>query len=642
MTAETKYEFQTEARQILEMMVHSVYSNRDIFLRELISNASDALDKLRLESLTKEALSEMAKDLFIRIEVDREQRTLSVSDNGIGMNREEIMEFIGTIAKSGTKEYLQLLKQKKSANIPEELIGQFGVGFYSSFMVADQVVLVSKKAGEDRAWIWKSSGDGSYTLDETERQGNGTTVTLHLKEPDEEAGIKDYTNEWTIRSIVKKYSDFISYPVKMEIEKNAEDGETTKEETILNSRKAIWMRSENDVEEKEYNEFYKYITHDMEEPLHRIVFSMEGTTQFRGLLFIPAKAPFDLFQPEQHAGISLYIKRVFIMSECRDLVPDYLRFVRGVIDSEDLPLNISREILQDDPLVRTIRKGTTRKVLNELDKILKNDRTKYEKFWKEFGAVLKEGIIQDNSNMENILHLSLFHSTESGDGFTTLDEYLSRAKEDQEGIYYITGQSLDKLSNSPQLEVFRDKGYEVLLLPEPVEEVMMNYVSEYEGKQFLSVAMSNVKPGSKDSEEIRKEKEQESESLKGLLDFMKNNLSDDIREVRISERLTSSASCLVSDEKGITPQMEKLLKAMGQEVPDVKKILEINPDHPVIKKMNSLLEEKGKDELLEDFARLLLDQAILSEGGEINDISGFKKRFSRVMDMALDKKSSPE
>jgi molecular chaperone HtpG len=558
------------------------------------------------------------------------------------MNREEIMEFIGTIAKSGTKEYLQLLKQKKSANIPEELIGQFGVGFYSSFMVADQVVLVSKKAGEDRAWIWKSSGDGSYTLDETERQGNGTTVTLHLKEPDEEAGIKDYTNEWTIRSIVKKYSDFISYPVKMEIEKNAEDGETTKEETILNSRKAIWMRSENDVEEKEYNEFYKYITHDMEEPLHRIVFSMEGTTQFRGLLFIPAKAPFDLFQPEQHAGISLYIKRVFIMSECRDLVPDYLRFVRGVIDSEDLPLNISREILQDDPLVRTIRKGTTRKVLNELDKILKNDRTKYEKFWKEFGAVLKEGIIQDNSNMENILHLSLFHSTESGDGFTTLDEYLSRAKEDQEGIYYITGQSLDKLSNSPQLEVFRDKGYEVLLLPEPVEEVMMNYVSEYEGKQFLSVAMSNVKPGSKDSEEIRKEKEQESESLKGLLDFMKNNLSDDIREVRISERLTSSASCLVSDEKGITPQMEKLLKAMGQEVPDVKKILEINPDHPVIKKMNSLLEEKGKDELLEDFARLLLDQAILSEGGEINDISGFKKRFSRVMDMALDKKSSPE
>jgi molecular chaperone HtpG len=642
MTAETKYEFQTEARQILEMMVHSVYSNRDIFLRELISNASDALDKLRLESLTKEALSEMAKDLFIRIEVDKEQRTLSVSDNGIGMNREEIMEFIGTIAKSGTKEYLQLLKQKKSANIPEELIGQFGVGFYSSFMVADQVVLVSKKAGEDRAWIWKSSGDGSYTLDETERQGNGTTVTLHLKEPDEEAGIKDYTNEWTIRSIVKKYSDFISYPVKMEIEKNAEDGETTKEETILNSRKAIWMRSENDVEEKEYNEFYKYITHDMEEPLHRIVFSMEGTTQFRGLLFIPAKAPFDLFQPEQHAGISLYIKRVFIMSECRDLVPDYLRFVRGVIDSEDLPLNISREILQDDPLVRTIRKGTTRKVLNELDKILKNDRTKYEKFWKEFGAVLKEGIIQDNSNMENILHLSLFHSTESGDGFTTLDEYLSRAKEDQEGIYYITGQSLDKLSNSPQLEVFRDKGYEVLLLPEPVEEVMMNYVSEYEGKQFLSVAMSNVKPGSKDSEEIRKEKEQESESLKGLLDFMKNNLSDDIREVRISERLTSSASCLVSDEKGITPQMEKLLKAMGQEVPDVKKILEINPDHPVIKKMNSLLEEKGKDELLEDFARLLLDQAILSEGGEINDISGFKKRFSRVMDMALDKKSSPE
>jgi molecular chaperone HtpG len=574
--------------------------------------------------------------------VDKEQRTLSVSDNGIGMNREEIMEFIGTIAKSGTKEYLQLLKQKKSANIPEELIGQFGVGFYSSFMVADQVVLVSKKAGEDRAWIWKSSGDGSYTLDETERQGNGTTVTLHLKEPDEEAGIKDYTNEWTIRSIVKKYSDFISYPVKMEIEKNAEDGETTKEETILNSRKAIWMRSENDVEEKEYNEFYKYITHDMEEPLHRIVFSMEGTTQFRGLLFIPAKAPFDLFQPEQHAGISLYIKRVFIMSECRDLVPDYLRFVRGVIDSEDLPLNISREILQDDPLVRTIRKGTTRKVLNELDKILKNDRTKYEKFWKEFGAVLKEGIIQDNSNMENILHLSLFHSTESGDGFTTLDEYLSRAKEDQEGIYYITGQSLDKLSNSPQLEVFRDKGYEVLLLPEPVEEVMMNYVSEYEGKQFLSVAMSNVKPGSKDSEEIRKEKEQESESLKGLLDFMKNNLSDDIREVRISERLTSSASCLVSDEKGITPQMEKLLKAMGQEVPDVKKILEINPDHPVIKKMNSLLEEKGKDELLEDFARLLLDQAILSEGGEINDISGFKKRFSRVMDMALDKKSSPE
>lgn len=634
----TRFEFQTEARQILEMMVHSVYSNRDIFLRELISNASDALDKLRLEALTDEKLFGMAEDLSIRIDVDKDSRTLSVSDNGIGMNREEIMEFIGTIARSGTKEYLQLLKQKKSENIPEELIGQFGVGFYSSFMAADRVVLISQKAGEGKAWIWESSGDGSYTLDETQRPGNGTTVTLYLKEPDEDAGIKDYTNEWTIRSIVKKYSDFISYPVKMETEETAENGETTRKEVILNSRKAIWMRSENEVEEEEYKEFYKYLTHDMEDPLHRIVFSMEGATQFRGLIFIPAKAPFDLFQLDQHSGISLYIKRVFIMSECRDLVPEYLRFVRGVIDSEDLPLNISREILQDDPLVRTIRKGTTRKVLNELGKILENDRSKYEQFWKEFGPVLKEGVIQDSANKDHILDLSLFHSTAPEGGLTTLKEYISRSIDSQEGIYYITGQSLEKLANSPQLEIFREKGYEVLLLPEPVEEVMMNYVTEYEGKEFLSVAMSNVKPGTAGTEEENKSLEDERKALGGLLDLLQNSLSEDVKEVRLSERLTSSASCLVSDEKAITPQMEKLLRAMGQEVPEVKKILEINPEHPIIVKMNNLLEENGDQNDLEQFARLLYDQAILSEGGEIKDMASFKERFSRVMAMALEKK----
>ncbi|SRR6056297_1305375 len=634
----TRYEFQTEARQILEMMVHSVYSNKDIFLRELISNSSDALDKLRLEKLTNETLSDLAQEPEIRIEVDKEAGSLSVSDNGIGMNNEEIREFIGTIAKSGTKEYLEILKKSRSANIPEELIGQFGVGFYSSFMVADKVTLVTRRAGDSEGWKWESSGDGSYTLEKLDKEQNGTVVTLHLKKPEEETGLKDYTDEWVVRSIVKKYSDFISYPVKMQVEKKDDNENVTIEDNVLNSMKAIWMRSENEVTDEEYNEFYKYISHDWELPIHRIAFSIEGATQFRGLFFIPSKAPVDLFQPERHSGINLYIKRVFIMDECRELVPDYLRFVRGVIDSEDLPLNISREILQDDPVVRTIRKSATRKVLNELGRILENEREKYETFWQEFGSVLKEGTVQDQSNKKSILDIALFHSTGSEGVLTTLKEYITRSKEDQEGIYYITGQSLDKLKNSPQLEVFREKGYEVLLLPEPVDEIMVSYVQEYEGKQMLSVSMSNVKPGSGESEEEKEKLDKEKDSMKDLLEFLQATLDEDVEEVRLSERLTKSASCLVTDEKGITPQMEKLLKAMGQEAPKVKKVLEINPEHVVLRKMNSIVKEDEKKDLLEDFARLLYDQAILADGGEIQDLGGFSARFSRLMSLALESK----
>lgn len=639
MTAKrSTYKFQTEARQVLEMMVYSVYSNKDIFLRELISNGSDALDKLRIESLTHEGLRDEAQDLHIRIETDPSENILSISDNGIGMNKDEIKEFIGTIARSGTREYLDYLKEQNKKDLAEELIGQFGVGFYSAFMVAEKVSLLTRRAGEEDAWKWESTGDGTYTLEEAQRPTHGTTVILELKTPDEEKGIKDYTGEWTIREIVRKYSDFVAYPVRMKVERK-KDEETVMEDVVLNSMKAIWARPDNEVTDEEYSEFYKHISHDWNEPWKRISMVAEGVSQFRGLFFIPSKASSGMFLREQNEGINLYIRKVFIMNDWKDLIPEYLRFVRGVIDSEDLPLNISREILQDDPQVKLIRRSSVRKILSELKKVLRNDPENYRNFWNEFGVILKEGIVNDPDNRKSILDVSLFPSTASKEEPTTLEGYVARMQDEQEEIYYVTGQVLDNLRNSPHLEAFTDKGYEILLLADPVDEIVMHYCQDYNDKKFVSVGQGNVRPGTeeekKKSREILDEKEK---SFEDLLSFMKEKLGEKVKDVRLSDRLSSSPACLVTGEEDVSPQMEQILRAMGQEVPEIKRILEINPEHLLFNTLEELYNNEALHERLGEYCELLYDQALLAEGGTITDPAQFGRRIADLMVRSVEEK----
>ncbi|MBN1333761.1 MAG: molecular chaperone HtpG [Synergistales bacterium] len=634
------YKFQTEARQILDLMIHSVYSNKDIFLRELVSNASDALDKLRLQALTNQEFAPLVDDLHIRIEKDENKHSLAVIDNGIGMNREEIREFIGTIARSGTREYLELIRGMKDRPIAEELIGQFGVGFYSSFMVSRRVTLISRKAGEEKAWKWCSKGDGSYTLEETSRDSNGTTVILELFDEEEEKGIRDYTDEWVIRTIIRKYSDFIAYPIKFSSPGTDEKGEKIIEDKVLNSMKALWMKDESKVSNEEYNEFYRHITHDWTDPMHRFSFSMEGVTEFRGLLYIPSKAPSDLFFSQPEEGIHLYIKRVFIMNDCRALIPDYLRFVRGVIDSEDLPLNVSREILQDDPRLTMIRKNTTRRVLRELKKIMDDDTSSYLGFWKEFGSVLKEGILQDRDNHETILDLSLFRSTVRDEPFP-LGQYIERMKEGQEGIYYLSGQEMEKLKNAPAMEAFNDAGFEVLLLTDPIDEIIVNTITSFREKPFLSVTDGRITPKGRKEDMLDGIPEEKKRDIQLLVDQVKQDLNEKVEDVRISERLTNSMACLVTGhEKSVSPKMQKILKAMGQEVPHQKRILEVNPDHPVINLMADLVRSGSEEELLKQVAYLIYEQAVISEGGEIEDPAHFSRDLSNILFNALRKGSS--
>jgi len=637
------YKFQTEARQMLDLMIHSVYSNRDIFLRELISNGSDALDKLRLQSLTDHDLLPLVKDLHIRIETDSEKHILTVSDNGIGMDRDEIREFIGTIARSGTREYLDILKGSGDSPAAEELIGQFGVGFYSSFMVSEKVTLVTRKAGEAKAWKWSSSGDGTYTLEETSKDHNGTTVILELFGENEEQGIKDYTEEWVIRSIIRKYSDFIAYPIRYSTEKENEAGEKISEELTLNSMKALWMREEKDVSNEEYMEFYRHLTHDWLDPIHRFSFSMEGVTEFKGLLFIPSHAPSPFAFASEEEGISLYIKRVFIMSDCRSLIPDYLRFLRGVIDSEDLPLNVSREILQDDPGLKMIAKNTTRRVLRELKTIRDEDLSKYLEFWKTFGTVLKEGILQDPDNRESILELSMFYSTGSGEDVLSLGQYVERMKEDQDGIFYISGQEMDNLKSAPALEAFIESGYEVILMTDPVDEIIVNTVPSFRDKPFLSVTDGRVDPKGKGQDPMEGLPEELRASLDEIREFFKKTLKDDIEDVRLSKRLTTSLSCLVTDhENSISPKMQKILEAMGQNVPKQKRILEINPGHPLLPVLSAVITTDDNEELLEQTAYLIYQQALIAEGVEIEDPGYFNRALSSLMLAALNKVSSED
>ena len=638
-------EFQAEARQLLQLMVHSIYSDKDSFLRELVSNASDALDKLRLAAFQDKDLDVDTSDLHIDIDVDLPARTLTIRDNGIGMTRDEVVDLIGTLAKSGTAELRQKLREanqagetsggRSGAGSAEELIGQFGIGFYSTFMVADKVDLLTRKAGESTATRWESSGDGTYTIAVVDDAPQGTAVTLHLKPADVEDGLHDYTAPWQIRQLVKKYSDFISWPIRMEVEKTtpptAEDGEegtaptVTVETETLNSRTALWAKSKSDVSDEEYREFYKHIAHAWDEPLEIIAMKAEGTFEYQALLFIPSQAPFDLFNHDGHAGIQLYVKRVFIMGDCDDLIPPYLRFVKGVVDAQDMSLNVSREILQQDRQIKVIRRSLTKKVLSAI-KDLQSDRPDdYSKFWTQFGRVFKEGLLSDTENRDTILGLASFASTFSagaseatGNGTdvpTTLSGYVGRMKDDQEQIYYATGESRQLLERSPHLEAFKAKGYEVLLLTDPVDEVWVESVPEFEGKALQSVAKGEVDLGASDDEKA------DQGDFAALLTWLQETLDEHVKEVRLSTRLTSSPACLITDTFGITPQLARMYRASGQEVPVGKRILELNPDHPLVTGMRQAL--ANGTEGLGDVAELLYGTALLAEGGSLNDPAQF-------------------
>jgi molecular chaperone HtpG len=631
-----RHEFQAEVKQLLDLMVHSLYSNKEIFLRELISNASDALDKLRFERLTKPELGG-GGELSIRLEADRAARTLSVADNGVGMTRAEVIRNIGTIAKSGTKEFLSAVKQAQGKELPPELIGQFGVGFYSAFMVADKVTLVTRRAGEEVATAWESVGDGTYTISEGTREHPGTTITLHLKAVDEEEGLRDFTREGAIREIVKRYSDFVAYPIRMHLWRQKAEGSSEAqvlEDVTLNSMKAIWDR---EVTEAEYHEFYRHLSHDWNPPLRTIPVKMEGSFEAYALLYIPAKAPLDLYSPEMKRGLQLYVKRVFVMDECRDLMPAYLRFVKGVVDAHDLSLNVSREILQKDRQIQVIRKQLVKKMLATLDEMKRDSAKEYTALWEEVGPVLKEGLLNaEPQDHDKLLDLVLTPSTADATATTSLEQYVGRMKEGQEAIYFLSGASKDAVARSPLLEAFVAKGYEVLLFSDPVDELWLERAPKYKDRPMQSIGRGEIQLGS--DEERKKETEALEEKQReygDLLTCFRVLLDDEIKEVRLSNRLTSSPVCLVSDENDMTPRMQKLMEQLGQKVGKVKGILELNPDHPLVTKLHALFAADNKDERLGLYAKLLLGQAHLAESGQLPDPAAFSKVLAEVMGRAL-------
>ena len=632
-----RLEFQAEARQLLDLLVHSVYSNKDSFLRELVSNASDALDKLRLEALRNKDLDVDASDLHIEIEVGTDPRTLRVRDNGIGMTREEVVDLIGTLAKSGTAELRQKLREAKNAAASEELIGQFGIGFYSSFMVADKVELLTCKAGESAASRWVSSGEGTYTIESVDDAPQGTSVTLHLKPEDAEDQLHDYTAEWKIRELVKKYSDFIAWPIRMQVERRTpvseegadEGGEerVTVETQTLNSMKALWAKSKDEVSDDEYNEFYKHIAHAWDDPLVVIPMKAEGNFEYQALLFIPSHAPFDLFNRDAKIGVQLYIKRVFVMGDCDQLMPRYLRFVKGVVDAQDMSLNVSREILQQDRQVTAIRRRLTKKVLSTIAELQSKQPEDYRILWTQFGTVLKEGLMSDFDNQDVLLRVSSFASTHSDEELTTLADYVERMKDGQEQIFYATGESREHLLKSPHLEAFKANGYEVLLLTDPVDEIWVGSVTEFDGKPLQSVAKGEVDLDSEEERAAHKAQRQEQErAFADLLTWLKETLSDHVKEVRLSTRLTESPACLITDTFGITPALARMYRASGQAVPVGKRILELNPKHSLVNGLQQAHKAGGDDAQmcrLVETAELLYGTALLAEGNIPEDPAKF-------------------
>ncbi|WP_316519669.1 molecular chaperone HtpG [Kitasatospora brasiliensis] len=630
-------EFQAETRQLLRLVIHSIYSNKDIFLRELISNASDALDKLRLESLTDSDLQADTSDPHIALEVDRDARTLTVRDNGIGMSRDEIVELIGTIAKSGTAGLLEKLKDAQDAAAAQSLIGQFGVGFYSAFMVADKVTLRTRRAGTDAGTQWESDGEGTYELQAVDGLPVGTSVTLHIKPADTEDGLADYLAESKIRQIVKQYSDFIRWPIRMATERTDAEGATTRETDTLNSMKALWARPRNEITEDEYTEFYRQISHDWQPPAKTVHMRAEGTFEYEALLFIPSQAPFDLFSREAKRGVQLYVKRVFIMDDCEALMPNYLRFVKGVVDTHDLSLNISREILQHDRQIRAVRRRLVKKVLGAVKEVRTGDAEAYATFWSQFGSVLKEGLLEDTDNTEALLDLVSAASTHDPDKTTTLREYVERMKDGQEAIYYLTGETRATVENSPHLEAFRAKGYEVLILTDPVDEVWVEQVPAFDGHRFQSIAKGQVdldEPAD-GGEEADAEKSRREQDFAALLAWLTTSLAGQVKQVRLSSRLTTSAACLVGDAHDMTPTLEKMYRAMGQQVPPVKRILELNPAHPLVAALRTAHEADATDPALAEIAELVHGSALLAEGGELPDPARFTRLLTDRLTRAL-------
>lgn len=630
------HEFQAEARQLLQLMVHSIYSNKDIFLRELISNASDALDKLRIESMIDKELQVDTSDLHITLETDPELRTLTIRDNGIGMSRDEVVTHIGTIAKSGTAELVRTLGQMPDAEAKQELIGQFGVGFYSTFMVADKVTLVTRRAGEQQGTRWESQGEGTYAVATVDDAPQGTAVTVHLKPADDDDSLFDYTAEWKLREIVRRYSDFIAWPIRMEVERTDESGETTRELQTLNSMKALWARSRDEVSDEEYHEFYKHVSHDWTDPLEIIQMRAEGTFEYEALLFIPSHAPFDLFMRDAKRGVQLYVRRVFIMDDCDALMPHYLRFIKGVVDARDLSLNISREILQQDRQIQLVRRRLVRKVLSTIKDMMTEHPERYRTFWTEFGRVVKEGLVEDPDNRESILELISVASTHDPEQPTTLREYVERMKEGQQDIYFLTGESRSMIESSPHMEAFRAKGYEVLILTDPVDEMWVEQVGQFDGKSLQSIAKGQV---DLDTEEEREEgesqREQQRQDYDGLLTWLGEKLADDVKQVRLSSRLTTSPACLVGDDHDIAPMLEKMYRASGQELPPIKRILELNPDHALVAGLRKA-HEQGEDEaVLTETAELLYGTALLAEGGDLKDPAKFARLLSDRLARAL-------
>ncbi|MFD5247950.1 molecular chaperone HtpG [Amycolatopsis sp. NPDC058340] len=618
-SAET-LEFQSEARQLLQLMIHSIYSNKDTFLRELVSNASDALDKLRLEAFRDKDLQADTDDLHIEIATDSENRTLTVRDNGIGMSRDDVVALIGTIAKSGTAEFLKKLKETKDSAASQDLIGQFGIGFYASFMVADKVTLLTRRAGSDEGVRWESEGEGTYTIETVPDLPQGTSVVLHLKPEDAEDQLFDYTSATKIKQIVKKYSDFITWPIRM----------TEGDEVVtVNSMKALWARPSSDVTEDEYNEFYKHVAHDWNNPLETIRLQAEGTFEYQALLFLPGHAPLDLFMRERKRGVQLYVKRVFIMDDCEALMPEYLRFVKGVVDAQDLSLNVSREILQQDRQIQLIRRRLVKKVLSTVKTMMADEnRYKYDTFWKEFGRAVKEGLLDDHENRTAILDICSFASTNDPEKLTSLREYVERMKDGQEHIYYLTGESRQSIENSPHLEAFQAKGYEVLVLTDPIDEMWVDAVPGFEEKQFQSVAKGEVELGSDTTDEQK-------EAFSGLLTWLTKTLGEQVKEVRLSSRLTTSPACIVGDTNDVTPTLEKMYRAMGQELPQIKRILELNPGHPLVSGLRDAFASKGENDGLAETAELLYGMALLAEGGELADPARFTKLLATHLQKSL-------
>ena len=619
--------FQAEVTQLLQLMIHSLYSNKEIFLRELISNASDASDKLRFEAINNAALMESDADLRIKVTFNKEARTITISDNGIGMNRDEAIAHLGTIAKSGTKEFFGKLSgdQQKDA----AMIGQFGVGFYSGFIVADKITVETRRAGSDQGVRWESTGAGDFSIEDIEKAGRGSDIILHLREGEDE-----FLSSWKIKSIIRTYSDHISIPILMQKE---EWDEEKKEQVIrdefetVNQASALWARNKSDITAEQYDEFYKHVSHDFQAPLTHTHNRVEGRSEYTQLLFIPSHAPFDLWDRNKRGGIKLYVKRVFIMDDAEQLMPVYLRFVKGVIDSSDLPLNVSREILQESRDIKVIRDGSTKRVLSMLEELANADeqekKDKYQTFWNEFGQVLKEGIGEDASNKERIAKLLRFSSTQNDSEAQTVSiaDYLSRAKEGQDKIYYVTAENFAAAKNSPHLEIFRKKGVEVLLLTDRVDEWMLSFLADFEGKELTSVAKGSLDLGSLEDEAEKKQHEETQTEYLELVGKIKSSLTEKAKDVRVTSRLTDSPACLVADDNELSGNLARMLKAAGQAAPDAKPILEINPNHPLVQRL------KYEQTKFDDWAHILFDQALLAEGGNLSDPSAYVKRMNELL-----------